>query len=81
LRRHGATFEVSPCVPASWPAYSITWRVGSTRYDIQVSNPQRRCVGVASALLDGQVVDHRAIPLLDDGATHEVRLVLGAPAS
>ena len=35
LRRHGATFEVDPCIPSSWPEYSVAWRFGATRYDIR----------------------------------------------
>jgi len=77
LRRHGATFEMDPCIPASWPEYAITWRLGRTRYDITVANPERRCRGIASARLDGVAVDPRAVPLIEDGAVHEVRLVLG----
>jgi len=77
LRRHGDTFEVDPCVPASWPEYAITWRVGRTIYDIGVANPDRVCRGVATATLDGAPVDHRAMQLVDDGGVHRVRLVLG----
>ena len=77
LRRHGDTFEVDPCVPASWPEYAITWRVGRTIYEIGVANPDRVCRGVATATLDGAPVDHRAMQLVDDGGVHRVRLVLG----
>jgi len=42
-----------------------------------VTNPERRCRGIALAELDGVPVDPRAIPLVDDGATHQVRLALG----
>ena len=77
LRRHGATFEMNPCIPSSWPDYSIVWRFGRTRYEIAVSNPEGRCQGIAEAELDGTPVDPRAIPLVDDGGTHQVRLVLG----
>jgi cyclic beta-1,2-glucan synthetase len=77
LRRRGATFEMDPCVPASWPGYSICWRFGATRYEIEVKNPKRRCRGVADALLDGTPVDSHAIPLVDDGAVHQVKIVLG----
>jgi len=51
---------------------------------ISVANPERRCRGIASAKLDGVAVDPRAMPLIEDGAVHEVRLVLGdevAPAA
>jgi cyclic beta-1,2-glucan synthetase len=77
LRRRGQTFELDPCIPASWPGYSISWRFGRTRYEIQVTNPAGRCRGVASAHLDGVAVAPLAIPLVDDGATHELRAVMG----
>jgi cyclic beta-1,2-glucan synthetase len=81
LRRRGQAFELDPCIPASWPEYSISWRVGRTRYQILVTNPGGRCRGVASALLDGAPVDPRAIPLVDDGLVHQVRAVLGDAAA
>lgn len=77
LRRHGATFSMNPSIPAMWPAYSLTWTIGRTRYQISVSNPEHRCRGVASASLDGRAVDARAIPLAEDGRTHEIEIVLG----
>ena len=80
LRRHGASFELDPCIPTAWPGYTITWRFGRTAYEISVSNPERRCRGVAEAELDGTPVDPGAIPLVDDGATHHVTAVVGERA-
>jgi cyclic beta-1,2-glucan synthetase len=77
LRRKGAVFEVDPCIPTSWPDYTVVWRFGQTRYEIVVANPERQCRGVTQAELDGAPVDPRAIPLSDDGLTHRVRVVLG----
>jgi len=77
LKRHGASFELDPCIPAAWPEYSIVCRNGSARYEISVANPDHRCRGIAQAELDGDAVDPAVIPLLDDGATHRVRVVLG----
>ncbi|MFA5910494.1 MAG: glucoamylase family protein, partial [Vicinamibacterales bacterium] len=77
LRRRGDTFMVDPCVPSSWGEYSIEWRHGSSRYDIQVTNPDRLWNGVIRAELDGSQVNHLAMPLVDDGATHVVRITLG----
>jgi len=79
LTRHGASFALDPCIPASWPAYSITWRVGRTRYEITVTNPEQCCRGIANATLDGHPVAPSAIPLTDDGAVHAVQLVMGVP--
>jgi cyclic beta-1,2-glucan synthetase len=79
LRRRGDTFIIDPCIPSSWPDYRIAWRFLDSRYDITVSNPMRRCRGVATATLDGAPVDAGGIPLLNDGRTHDVRVVLGDP--
>jgi cyclic beta-1,2-glucan synthetase len=81
LRRRGATFEIDPCIPAAWPAYSVAWRFGQTRYEIDVANPQRRSRGVAWATLDGTPVGPSAIPLSDDGGRHELKVVLGDPVT
>jgi cyclic beta-1,2-glucan synthetase len=77
LRGRGDTFGVDPCIPSAWPAYEITWRFGSTRYRIAVSNPEQRCRGVRTATVDGVLTDANAIPLVDDGRTHDVHVVLG----
>jgi cyclic beta-1,2-glucan synthetase len=77
FRRSGATFSMNPSIPAMWPGYAIDWQMGRTRYRIDVANPEQRCRGVASVTLDGTAVDVRAIPLVDDGRTHEIAVVLG----
>ena len=77
LRRRGASFEIAPCIPQAWPGFSIAWRFGATHYAIDVSNPERSSRGVAHALLDGKEVDPSAVPLVDDGGRHELRVVLG----
>jgi cyclic beta-1,2-glucan synthetase len=75
----GHTFQLDPCIPASWPSFTIAWRHRSTRYEIEVQNPARRCRGVESADLDGAAVDPSAIPLVDDGGVHRLSVVLGDP--
>jgi cyclic beta-1,2-glucan synthetase len=77
LRREGGAFTVDPCIPAAWPGFTLHWRWGSSLYEIAVENPEGRCRGVARVELDGVVVEAPAVPLVDDGATHRVRVVLG----
>jgi cyclic beta-1,2-glucan synthetase len=81
LRRRGATFSIDPCIPSLWPTYQITWTFHGTRYEILVSNPERRCRGVARATLDGGIVDSGAIPFIEDGGNHQVHVVLGPAPS
>jgi cyclic beta-1,2-glucan synthetase len=77
LRRRGSTFVIDPCIPSSWNSYRIDWRFLDTRYEIMVCNPMHRCRGVAAVTLDGVPADAAAIPLLNDGKTHTVQVVLG----
>ena len=78
LTRQGGTFSVNPCVPGSWPGFSIALRLGSARYDITVENPEGRRRGVSHVELDGRPVDSSSIPLADDGLSHRVTVRLGA---
>jgi cyclic beta-1,2-glucan synthetase len=75
----GATLLLDPCIPRAWPRYEIEFRYHSARYQIVVENPMGVSRGVASLELDGQALTGAgtAIPLADDGATHQVRVVLG----
>ena len=79
LTRHGQTFKLEPCVPSTWPAYAVNWRIDGATYEIAVSNPGSHCRGIASATLDGRPVDPSAIPLAGDRAVHHVGIVLGCP--
>jgi cyclic beta-1,2-glucan synthetase len=80
LERQATTISLNPCIPTVWPEFTLEWRSGQTRYRFVVSNPDHRSRGIALAELDGAPVDARAIPLLNDGALHEVRVVLGSAA-
>jgi len=80
VRRHGATISIDPCIPAIWPRCSLDWRIGQTRYRFTVLNPRHRSQGVATATFDGIEVEASAIPLVDDGAEHEITVTLGASA-
>jgi len=55
----------------------------SARYEIEVENPQGVSHGVARVELDGAaapaavVAGQGRVSLVDDGATHRVRVILG----
>ena len=77
IRRRGESLSVDPCVPSTWPAYTVEWRYKTTRYVISVSNPERQSRGILEAFLDGVPINAAAVPLVDDGLTHAVGIVLG----
>jgi hypothetical protein len=52
------------------------YRHGSSAYRIAVENPRGVNRGVERVELDGTVLEGHEVPLVDDGADHEVRVVL-----
>jgi cyclic beta-1,2-glucan synthetase len=79
FRVRGTTLTIDPCIPRAWPRYEIDFRYHAATYRIVVENPAGVSRGIASAQLDGQTLhgDGATIPLVDDGATHEVHVTLG----
>jgi cyclic beta-1,2-glucan synthetase len=79
FRVRGSDLHIAPSIPRSWPGFEMTYRFRSSRYEIAVENPHGVSGGVGSAWLDDVVIPAAdvSIPLVDDGATHRVRLVLG----
>ena len=78
IRVHGTMLSIDPCIPRIWPGYSVNFRYRSASYQIRVNNPTGVSGGVSSVSLDGKIIAGRAnIPLIDDGAAHQVLFVLG----
>jgi cyclic beta-1,2-glucan synthetase len=78
FRMGGMTFSIDPCIPRNWPGYSIEFRYHSATYQIRVDNPSRVSRGVALTELDGKVLPGSvSVPLSNDGAVHQVHIVLG----
>jgi len=55
-----------------WPKFSIQMERGRDPLRDRGAQSDHRCTGVRSAELDGTQVDPKAIPLLEDGKTHDV---------
>jgi cyclic beta-1,2-glucan synthetase len=81
LQRRGDQLILRPCIPTTWPGFDVTYRFRTTTYRIAVSNPQSVSQGIALAMLDDQILPaavETCFPLIDDGGTHQVHLVMGA---
>jgi cyclic beta-1,2-glucan synthetase len=75
----GDTLRIDPCIPRTWPGYEITYKHGSSRYQIAVENPRGVCRGIVRAALDGRAIAAAPceIRLTDDGSYHYARITLG----
>jgi cyclic beta-1,2-glucan synthetase len=81
VRVQGTTLHLAPCLPVSWPRAEIILRHRSARYQIAIENPHGISRGIVSLELDGARLPEgqECLELRDDGATHQVRVTLGAP--
>jgi cyclic beta-1,2-glucan synthetase len=74
FRLRGDRFTVEPSLPADWPGFELTYRHGSTVYEIKATRHED---GSAALELDGEAVYF--IPLDDTGRTHSVTVRLINP--
>jgi cyclic beta-1,2-glucan synthetase len=78
FRLRGTHLVVDPCIPRAWRGFEIAFRYHSSRYEIQVSNPNEVSKGVVGVTMDGTVLPPgEDLELVDDGATHQLQVVLG----
>ncbi|MEX1004501.1 MAG: glucoamylase family protein [Acidimicrobiia bacterium] len=78
FRLRGTHLVIDPCVPRVWGEFEITFRYHSSRYEIHVANPDGVNRGVADLRVDDTIVEPDSdIELVDDGATHHIRVVMG----
>jgi cyclic beta-1,2-glucan synthetase len=80
FRVQGSNLALDPCIPRGWPSFELVFRYRSARYEITVENPLGVCRGILATKLDGEMLTGNKrllIPLVDDGATHRVQVVLG----
>ncbi len=77
FRLHGTSLKINPCIPRGWRDYEIDYRHGSSRYHIRVENQSGSGRGVSLVEVDGVAQPGDEVTLSDDGANHQVRVVLG----
>ncbi|MDY5969895.1 MAG: hypothetical protein SPJ13_07800, partial [Bacteroidales bacterium] len=61
LHQNGTTLSFAPHTPSDWKEFKVSYRYGSSTYDITV-------------LLDGADTNENSLQLVDDGQRHEITL-------
>ncbi len=78
FRLRGTRLSIDPCIPRAWRAFEISFRYHSSRYEIEVINPNGVSKGVAGLSMDGvTLVPGSELDLVDDGSSHHVQVTLG----
>jgi len=81
LHRKGNTLFFAPCIPKSWPGFSLMYRYGETQYSITLINPIAATEETATDRPPATAnPPGAAITLTDDEGPHHIELPLTAKA-
>lgn len=78
IHKRGERLTLNPCIPEKWAGFSVSYRHGETRYEIQIDNPTHVSRGIVKIFIDDKessVSD--GIPLIHTGKIHQVRITMG----
>ena len=67
--------EINPCIPADWKQFSVKRLFRGGEYQINITNPQGVCKGVASIMVDGQPICGNIV--MYQPGKHVVEVVMG----
>ena len=70
--KQGELLSIHPSIPRDWREYEIQYRYGRSLYVIVVRVNDDMAAGAGAVSVDGKSLDGTAIPLVDDGARHDV---------
>jgi cellobiose phosphorylase len=68
--------RIDPCIPSDMKLYKCDRRFRGSLYHISVENPHGSQRGIASMTIDGEEVSGNLIPLPDQPAEFNVRVIL-----
>ena len=77
FQRRGNKLAISPVIPKDWPDFRLRYRYQDTLYRIAVENPDHCSRGVVLLEVDEKAIADKIVTLHNDGAPHEVRVVMG----
>ena len=81
VRREGNRLAFAPCVPSAWKKFSVVYRFGKSKYQIEFENPQSLQEGQVRLQLDGVSIAGSSITLSDDGQEHRVKVAMECSTS
>jgi cellobiose phosphorylase len=70
--------RIDPCVDPAWTNFSIERSFRGATYRIHFKNPDGVEHGIKHMTLDGNLIQGNLLPVLSDGQTHEVEVLMGS---
>ncbi len=68
---------VDPCIPKAWNGFKVSRKFRNAQYEIDIQNPSHVSTGVNVLIVDGNKINGNTIPVFNDGAIHQIIIVLG----
>lgn len=68
--------RIEPCITPEWKGFAVTRKFRGATYLIEVKNPNGAMKGVASLTVDGKLIEGNIIPLMPEGRTYKVEVLM-----
>lgn len=68
--------SINPCIPTTWKEYKINYKHGNSIYNIVVKNENKKCTGVETMIVNGEVIEEKKICLQDNGKINNVEIYM-----
>ena len=81
IRRQGTSLAIDPCIPRSWPGFEVELSTGRRATRSRSTTRPESAAGSFGprSTATSPRIRRRRLPLVDDGAGHQVRITLGEP--
>ena len=76
LKIRGNVLEIKPCINNKWNEYQMSYKYNDTKYDIHISNPDGKEVGVNKVFLDNKLIEDGKIIMVNDKKVHTINVIM-----
>ena len=74
LKIENGVLEIEPCIASNWQEYKIKYKYGESIYNIKVTNPNRKCIGITKMKLNDKIIENKKIRLTNTGGIYNIEV-------
>ena len=76
LKIKNGILRINPCISKSWKEYEIQYKYKTTLYNIKIKNNFCKNTGINKFLLNGEMIENKRVPLVDDGKIYNIEIFM-----
>ncbi|MFZ1292395.1 MAG: glycosyl transferase [Melioribacteraceae bacterium] len=69
--------KIDPCIPNNWDGFAITRKFRNAIFNIEILNPNHVSKGIKEIKLNGEIIEAKIIPILENASENFVEVVMG----